>query len=826
MIRPIDKYNKTIRMNNILNLIGKIPIACLNHRITNLGLHNLSRISLTAADRTLLGKGYKFIPRPKNRKNNELWTAMDDFIRRIRIRSQFELESRHSTARSSYSDNLPFLKLPNPGYQPPLSKSPLIEQYIGSIQQNLETQLAQHTLAPNKDNLTRLERKALKRWRYRKDVVVKPADKNLGIAIVDSDWYEEQVRSHLDNRSSFLPIDIPRAQRILNSVSKQIANISIDLPAHLAKYISQFSSHTDPISHCSHFYLTIKVHKPAPCGRPIVAAHSYITTPLSFFLTKCIEPFVTSQKRYVKNSREICRLVDMLESSEYSQYYNRKDEEECLYFVAGDVESLYPNVDIPTAVDIFKENVDQITGALGIHQLEAEKIKRTFLMSINTVLKFNIVQFNQSFYLQKNGIAMGTPIAPYFASMYMHHLEDTIPTPSGKILLWKRYIDDTLIIFRGTLDDLNDFLYAHNQINPKIKVNWKVSKHQVEFLDLVIFFDKETNRIQYKTHQKIFNKYLYIPKNSFHTPNQLKSWINAELNRYANTCSLKIHFTQMCTIFSQRLKNRGYSSKWINKVFKNFKENKGYEEIRKEAKAKVTKNKSASPITPFIITYNPAFLGLNIKRALTSGDAYREITKSKTLFDIVGKPIIAWKRENNIGNFILRAKYGNNQPIETQNSINQEDEQSQQSPNAGNCRVAVRKRTATWATRTLSQTTSNAGNWRIAARERAATWATRTLSQTTLDRFYSIISPPPFSRNSRISKEDAISLSLLSSSTTTSDDDDHDDSPIPTLERYNVLPRKISRKDHKELLDRLHLDTIQRPRVGGVGPCFTTQPNA
>jgi len=64
--------------------------------------------------------------------------------------------------------------------------------------------------------------------------------------------------------------------------------------------------------------------------------------------------------------------------------------------------------------------------------------------------------FNGQIYRQRFGTAMGSPVSPLVANMFMEHLErkllDTAPEDL-KLKLWKRYVDDILeVVKKGSVE--------------------------------------------------------------------------------------------------------------------------------------------------------------------------------------------------------------------------------------------------------------------------------------------------------------------------------------------------------------------------------------
>ena len=57
------------------------------------------------------------------------------------------------------------------------------------------------------------------------------------------------------------------------------------------------------------------------------------------------------------------------------------------------------------------------------------------------VLKNNAFEFNEEFYIQKQGTAMGTKMEPAYANLFMGTLETKL---TNEKMEWKRYIDDIM----------------------------------------------------------------------------------------------------------------------------------------------------------------------------------------------------------------------------------------------------------------------------------------------------------------------------------------------------------------------------------------------
>ena len=111
------------------------------------------------------------------------------------------------------------------------------------------------------------------------------------------------------------------------------------------------------------------------------------------------------------------------------------------------------------AVSSLYTNIDQEEGAeVCFKKLEERKnkfmpsivIKNLILM----ILKSNAFRFGNEYYRQITGTAMGTPMAPNYAKLFMDNFEQNLLRDYSQQtglspLVWFRFIDDIFFIWTG-----------------------------------------------------------------------------------------------------------------------------------------------------------------------------------------------------------------------------------------------------------------------------------------------------------------------------------------------------------------------------------------
>ena len=196
--------------------------------------------------------------------------------------------------------------------------------------------------------------------------------------------------------------------------------------------------------------------------------------------------------------------------------------------------------------------------------------QRLILRVLHLVLHYLIVQFGDQAYLQIKGTAIGTPAAVVFAVVFLYVLEIDLVSEfvkAGRLLLFKRYIDDILAFFVNKQAAL-DFIARYERLDPDINITATVAR-EVNFLDLTIYSGPRIadGRLDIRLYVKPSNQFLYIPDSSFHTRSARTAWIVSELRRFVLNNTERSNYQANKEQFYNNLLLRGFKAKTLQPFF-------------------------------------------------------------------------------------------------------------------------------------------------------------------------------------------------------------------------------------------------------------------
>ena len=122
------------------------------------------------------------------------------------------------------------------------------------------------------------------------------------------------------------------------------------------------------------------------------------------------------------------------------------------------------------------------------HRTVKEPSSETLLRLAELILTLNRFSFGDNYYIQTNGVAMGTKMGPSYANLFVGFIEHQFFSQyhGPKPQLYGRYIDDCIGATSSTREELTQFITAVNSFHPALKHIWEISDTSLAFLDIKI----------------------------------------------------------------------------------------------------------------------------------------------------------------------------------------------------------------------------------------------------------------------------------------------------------------------------------------------------
>ena len=488
---------------------------------------NLSNIKLSATQSSLLEKCISFCPTHKL-DLVELCHDINEYTSLLRNKEFFY--SENSSSRSNRSVN-PFKAASN--WTAPLGRNNNLDSYIHKIEKELDVLVLDLSASKVKlhDNLSSNQRKALHDLKSNNNIVIKPADKGDSIAIMNKDNYMKETCTYLHDGRFYKKIDNDPTPTLTNKLKLLINELQPNLQNDVLKLIP---SHP----RLSTFYTIPKVHKLPnlevstrrssnpdnfiieaqrlninPPGRPIVSGIGTLTEHVSAFVDREFQPLLANILSYIKDTTDF--------KNKLSRFNNSPDN---TILVTLDGTALYSNIPHNDGIGACKKHLDRralsTTSSEDICQLN------------KFILENNVFSFNDEYFLQVCGTAMGTRMAPCYANIFRAELEENFLSGYPyKPLAHYRYIDDIFIIWSHGLDILHDFI---NNQHSNIIFTSNISTTSVNFLDVTI--DLHGGHTSTKTYTKSTDTHACHSYNSFHPRHIKQSIIYSQFLRYKRIC--------------------------------------------------------------------------------------------------------------------------------------------------------------------------------------------------------------------------------------------------------------------------------------------------
>ena len=444
--------------------------------------------------------------------------------------------------------------------------SQLVEQDMAKIS----------ALCPSKNkNLTKSELDALRSLESRQDIIIRPADKGGAIVVMGLKNYDCGIFKLLNDEKHYQPL-------LCNPTSstKNMIDEFIDI-SHKKGWIIDKEKAFLLSDHprCPVFYGLPKIHKRLddPPLRPIVSGIGSLTEPLSQFVDFFLRKYVHSLPSYLGDTTDVLNLIND---------WNCESND---VLVSLDVQSLYTC--IPHHIGLLA-----MSHYLAKRPIDVLPPLEFLLNLVEIILSNNFFKYSGKFYLQLQGTAMGSAFAPSYACLVMglweeKYIHNIINNPfHSKISLWRRYIDDVLLIWKGTPSELNQFFIYVNSSTDYLSFTMECDNQSIDFLDLTIFKDVN-NILQSTIYRKPLSRNTLLRADSNHSPHLVRNIPVGQFLRVRRNCSTSADFMSKAAHLAHRFEQRGYDKSDITKA---------WDRAQSSDRALLLKKKPKLQITPSV----------------------------------------------------------------------------------------------------------------------------------------------------------------------------------------------------------------------------------
>ena len=179
-----------------------------------------------------------------------------------------------------------------------------------------------------------------------------------------------------------------------------------------------------------------------------------------------------------------------------------------------------------------------------------------------------LFQFDGQSYEKTDGVAMGSPLGPLMANVFMCHLEEKLTRDGLMPHLYRRYVDDTLARMPNT-DAATMFLTTLNGLHPSLSFTTELPvDDRIPFIGIDII--KNGTKLETRVYRKPTNTGLLLHFNS-HTDKSYKdSLLKTMLHRAYALSSTTQAFDEECAKLRSIFSQLDYPWSLIDSVISNF----------------------------------------------------------------------------------------------------------------------------------------------------------------------------------------------------------------------------------------------------------------
>ena len=226
-----------------------------------------------------------------------------------------------------------------------------------------------------------------------------------------------------------------------------------------------------------------KTHKPKVPLRPILSMTGSAHHELSKWLASLLQPVLD---RYTVHC-----ISDWFT---FADYIRKLDVQIDSFMCSFNVSSLFTNVRLDEAIAICADTPYNIPDS---QPCIPKEVFVELLHSATSTVEFS---FDNTIYRQIDGVAMGSPLGPALANIFVRYYEEKLFSEISKRAVYFRYVDNTFVIFQNKKES-EEFLIRLNGLHSSLQCTFeKERNNSLPFLDVHV----EHTKGSYET--KVYRK--------------------------------------------------------------------------------------------------------------------------------------------------------------------------------------------------------------------------------------------------------------------------------------------------------------------------------
>ena len=379
-------------------------------------------------------------------------------------------------------------------------------------------------ISKRKHLLPRRLETALENLKKDRNIRIFHADKGGKVVVMNMIDYENKASDLLSDTNTYQEVTSNPLEKVNKNFRSTLRVITKNCedPRFFTKLLPVNAS-------LPYFYGLPKLHKPGIPLRPIISGIGSVTHPLAKYLAGLLSPFLGKfSHSHLLNSLDFKNRLQ--EFATNNSLYN-------LTMVSFDVTSLFTNVPLQDVLDFLVQKNRE-----GLFQTDVPI--DVFVKLIELCVNNNYFAFSNKFYKQTFGVAMGSPLSPVLANIYMEYFESVLLASAGMVPpLWLRYVDDVFCLWDGR-DDFQFFLDSINSLAPSINFTIEWEEHNsLPFLDVTVH--RNLSHFQFSIYRKPTHSGMFLHYFSYQPEHIKRGVLLSQLLRAYRLCDPQFLATEL-----------------------------------------------------------------------------------------------------------------------------------------------------------------------------------------------------------------------------------------------------------------------------------------